>query len=183
MTADINYNRDAEAAIHAAQTDYVFLGKSVEEIIDLYKVPKELLAELIFTGKHNWRTLRAKVEEDELDRLINTSLFSFIDGIKHTLAKVKDFLSDDTVISDLDQVEKVMKVTAGMIKAAEVAVKLQEARHPKKQKALAEQARIPLLESVEEDDDEEDEYSKPETKAETKAKEDCVVQDLLDKLV
>lgn len=183
------YDLDPDGAITAARNDYVFFGKKLDDIHVLYAIPKELLGECAFVGKDCWRDLRAKVEEDELDGLINTNLYTLKKSLNAAISKVYEFLDTaEAALEDWDEVDKVMKVISGLTKAAEVSKKLQEHRLPNKAKRIAaKKGEMPLLlDNDEESDDREDfedEYSKPDKNQLTEAREREDLSKELDNLV
>lgn len=183
------YLMDPDKCIQQARTDYVFFGKDLLKIEEEYQIPKEVLGELAFVGKDSWRSLRAKVEEDELDGLINTNMYILKKSLNGAISRVQEFMETDEAkkISTWDDVSKVMGVIKELTKAAEVSKRIQDHRLPGKMKKIAKKDGVPMLESeLEEENEQEefdDEYSKPSREELLEEQEEEDFSDALDTLI
>lgn len=149
----VSFTREPETAMTLARNDFVFYGKTLEEIASKYEIPKSFLAEQAFKGKDSWIKLRSKVQEDSLDSLLNQNLFVLNNNLNNLLVRVDKFLKEEKnlQIKELEDVERVMKISASLTKALQVCKKIREVRDPGKKikEALA-------LEGLEGDLDSED---------------------------
>lgn len=190
MSDVITYDLQPDEAIRLARTEYVFFGTPLEVIQEKFQIPKEILGELAFLGEENWRTLRAKVEEDELDGLINSNVYVIEKGLHAAMAKAQEFLgSDAATVEDWSDVEKLMKTIAVLTKAAEASKNMQEHRLPQKVNKQIKKGELPLyLTEGELADDEEsakfeDEYSKPSRNKKARVEKETMLEDSLDNLI
>lgn len=150
----VSYLVDPDRAVQLARNEYVFYGVDQKELREKYKIPGELLAELVFQGPDSWAGLRAKVEEDELDRLMNSNLFMFKNSINQIMLKVSDFLTGmEEEFQTLSDAEKALKMVSTITKAAESLRKMQDHRSLVNMGKDARKGRvIPLLSNDEEEE-------------------------------